>query len=100
MSWADTFIAVDGGTTNRRAWRIEAGEIGQELEGGRCILSDEKGKFPAAVSDIRQKLGDHPMLMAGMVGSNRGWVEARYVPCPAGLDDLAGALTWAEPGRI
>jgi 2-dehydro-3-deoxygalactonokinase len=32
-----------------------------------------------------------------MVGSNRGWVEAPYVPCPAALDDLAGAL--ARPGE-
>jgi 2-dehydro-3-deoxygalactonokinase len=30
-----------------------------------------------------------------MVGSNRGWKEAPYVPCPAGLDDLAQALVWA-----
>ena len=33
--------------------------------------------------------------MAGMVGSNRGWREAPYVPCPADLDDLAKALVWA-----
>ena len=39
------------------------------------------------------------MLMAGMIGSNRGWVEAGYVPCPAGLDEVAAALAWAEPGR-
>jgi 2-dehydro-3-deoxygalactonokinase len=38
-------------------------------------------------------------LMAGMVGSNRGWVEASYVPCPAGLEEIAGALCWAEPER-
>ena len=38
--------------------------------------------------------------MAGMVGSNRGWVEAPYVPCPAGLDDLAAELRWVEPDRI
>jgi 2-dehydro-3-deoxygalactonokinase len=31
-----------------------------------------------------------------MIGSNRGWIEAPYVPCPAGLDDLARALVWAE----
>ncbi|MEJ7935048.1 2-dehydro-3-deoxygalactonokinase [Sphingobium sp. AN558] len=24
-----------------------------------------------------------PMLLAGMIGSNRGWMEAPYVPCPA-----------------
>ena len=30
-----------------------------------------------------------------MIGSNRGWKEAPYVPCPAGLDDLAAKLIWA-----
>jgi 2-dehydro-3-deoxygalactonokinase len=30
-----------------------------------------------------------------MVGSNRGWKEAPYVPCPAGLDQLADKLVWS-----
>jgi 2-dehydro-3-deoxygalactonokinase len=34
-----------------------------------------------------------------MVGSNRGWIEAPYVPCPAGFQDLAARLQWAEPVR-
>jgi len=32
------------------------------------------------------------MLLAGMVGSNRGWVDARYVPAPAGLDALVAKV--------
>jgi 2-dehydro-3-deoxygalactonokinase len=32
-----------------------------------------------------------------MVGSNRGWIEAPYIPCPASLEDLARAL--ARPSR-
>lgn len=99
MGWADTFIAVDWGTTNRRAWRMESGALAQEFEDDRGVLSVGKGEFPAAVVEIREELGDHPMLMAGMIGSNRGWVEANYMPCPAGLDDIAQSLTWAEPGR-
>ena len=99
MGWADTFIAVDWGTTNRRAWRMESGALAQEFEDDRGVLSVGKGEFPAAVAEIRGELGDHPMLMAGMIGSNRGWVEANYMPCPAGLDDIAQSLTWAEPGR-
>jgi 2-dehydro-3-deoxygalactonokinase len=62
------------------------------------VLSVAKGEFPAAVAEIRERLGDLPLLLAGMIGSNRGWVEAPYVPCPAGLDELAAALVWAEPG--
>ena len=99
MGWAETFIAVDWGTTNRRAWRIEGGAVADEFEDGRGVLSVEKAHFPATVAEIQGRLGDHPMLMAGMIGSNRGWVEAPYVPCPAGLDEVASALAWAEQGR-
>lgn len=99
MRWAEGFIAVDWGTTNRRAWRIEGGRPAQEFEDGKGILSVGKGEFPAAVAEIRERLGDLPLLMAGMVGSNRGWVEAPYVPCPAGLDDVAASLSWPEAGR-
>ena len=99
MGWAQTFIAVDWGTTNRRAWRIAGGVVAQEFEDSRGVLSVDKAAFPAAVAEIRERLGDHPLLMAGMVGSNRGWVEAPYVPCPAGLADIAGALCWAATDR-
>ena len=99
MRWAEGFIAVDWGTTNRRAWRLEAGRVADEMEDSSGILSVAAGGFPAAVAEIRARLGDLPLLMAGMVGSNRGWIEAPYAPCPAGLPELAGRLIWPEPGR-
>jgi 2-dehydro-3-deoxygalactonokinase len=93
MRLAEGFIAVDWGTTNRRAYRVDAdGACTGEMEDGKGILSVEVGEFPAAVSEIRDALGDLPLLMAGMVGSNRGWVEAPYVPCPAGIADVASHL--------
>src|SRR5438046_976830 len=95
MRWADGFIAVDWGTTNRRAYRIDAaGRCVDELEDDKGVLSIESGGFPATVAEIRQRLGDLPLLLAGMIGSNRGWVEAPYVPCPAAIEDLARALVW------
>jgi 2-dehydro-3-deoxygalactonokinase len=100
MRWAEGFIAADWGTTNRRAYLLDAGGgcIG-EFEDDKGIMSVPKGGFDEAVAEIRARLGDHPLLLAGMVGSNRGWVEAPYVPCPAGLQDLAAALVWPEEGR-
>ena len=96
MRWADGFIAVDWGTTNRRAYRIDSsGECVDEFEDGKGALSVPKGEFPAAAAEIRNRLGDLPMLLAGMAGSNRGWVEAPYVPCPSGIDDLVNNLVWA-----
>jgi 2-dehydro-3-deoxygalactonokinase len=29
-----------------------------------------------------------------MIGSNRGWKDAPYVPCPASIDDLVAKLVW------
>ena len=99
MSWTDGFIAVDWGTTNRRAYRLDAGgQCVEEFEDAKGVLAVDPGGFPAAAGAIRERLGDLPLLLAGMVGSTRGWVEAPYVPCPAGLEDLASKLCWIEPG--
>src|SRR5690348_11242933 len=98
MRWAEGFIAVDWGTTNRRAYRLDAsGKCVGEFEDGKGILAVGEGGFAAAVAEIRERLGDHPLLLAGMVGSNRGWQEAPYVPCPAGIDEIAKAVVW--PGE-
>jgi 2-dehydro-3-deoxygalactonokinase len=100
MRWSESFIAADWGTTNRRAYLMDAGgRCTAEFEDDKGIMSVPKGGFGEAVAEIRARLGDHPLLLAGMVGSNRGWVEAPYVPCPAGLQDLATALVWPEEGR-
>jgi 2-dehydro-3-deoxygalactonokinase len=95
MRWAEGFIAVDWGTTNRRAYLIDgAGNHTGEFEDHKGVLSIPEGGFPDAVAEIREKLGDKPLLLAGMIGSNRGWKEAPYVPCPAGLDEIAAKLVW------
>jgi 2-dehydro-3-deoxygalactonokinase len=96
--WADGFIAVDWGTTNRRAYLVGGGaRRNDEFEDGKGILSIERGGFERAVAEIRERLGDRPMLLAGMIGSNRGWMEAPYVPCPAGIADLARHLVRPDP---
>ena len=96
MRW-ENFIAVDWGTTNRRAYRIGAGGSCQgSLADDQGVLSIAAGGFPAAVQSIRAELGDLPLLLAGMVGSTRGWIEVPYVPCPAAIDDLVRNLLWVE----
>lgn len=100
MDFANDFIAVDWGTTNRRAYRIDkAGSRVDSLEDDCGIMSVEPGGFPAAAAVIRDRLGDLPMLLAGMVGSNRGWVEAPYVRCPASLDQLVAEVRLVDDGR-
>jgi 2-dehydro-3-deoxygalactonokinase len=95
MRWTEGFIAADWGTTNRRAYRIDStGKCFDEFEDDKGVLSVPSGGFPAAVAEIRERLGDLPLLLAGMIGSNRGWKEAPYVPTAAGIDDLVKALVW------
>ena len=100
MSFDDGYIAVDWGTTNRRAYAVDpGGRVTDSFEDERGLMAVPRGGFDAAAAEIRQRLGDRPMLLAGMVGSNRGWREAPYVPCPAGPEALAANILWIEPGR-
>lgn len=100
MVSAPAFIAIDWGTTNRRAYAIAAdGAVIDTLRDDRGVLSVPREAFAGEVADIRARLGDLPILCAGMVGSTRGWVDVPYRQCPAGLDALADGLVWVEPGR-
>ena len=95
MRWPNGFIAVDWGTTNRRAYLVDpSGKHSDEFEDAKGILAIPKDGFPDAIAEIRHRLGDKPLLLAGMVGSNRGWKEAPYVPCPAGIDELVAGVVW------
>lgn len=96
---ADRFLAVDWGTTNRRVYLIEAGAVIETRRDDRGVVAMAGGDWPAEVAAMRERYGDLPVLIAGMAGSNRGWVEAPYVECPAGLDALADRIAWVEPGR-
>jgi 2-dehydro-3-deoxygalactonokinase len=100
MMEGSAFLAVDWGTTNRRVYRIAAdGSVEATERDDHGILSIEQGGFPAEAAAIRARMGDLPMLCAGMVGSNRGWAELSYAPCPNGIEQLSSAVHWVEPGR-
>lgn len=102
MRWArdESLIAVDWGTSNRRAWRLGPdGIVQDEMADDRGVTAIGRGGFEVAVREIRDRLGELPILLAGMAGSTHGWVDAPYVPAPVGLAELAAGLVWAEPGR-
>lgn len=86
------FIAVDWGTTNRRAFRIEDGHVAATERGDRGAANVAAGDYAAEVAGIRARLGNLPMLLAGMVGSNIGWRSVPYVAAPAGLAEIAAGL--------
>lgn len=91
------FIAVDWGSTNRRVFHIGAdGSVIARSADDRGILGARD--FPAEVAALRQEAGELPLLLAGMIGSNRGWVEVPYVAAPAGLVAVAAAAVAVAPG--
>ncbi|NYT42221.1 2-dehydro-3-deoxygalactonokinase [Sphingomonas sp. R-74633] len=90
VSFSGTFLAIDWGTTNRRVFLIEGGQVVRTERDDRGVTSVTD--FEAEAAGIRSRFGDLPMLMAGMVGSNIGWRVAPYVSAPAGVEDLAANL--------
>lgn len=99
-------IAIDWGTTNRRVYNMNSlGDVEARRADAQGILAIPAGGFPSALAELRRRVGERPMLLAGMIGSNRGWVETPYLRCPAGIDELAAAikptedpLAWIVPG--
>ena len=87
-------IGVDWGTSNFRAFRIRHGQTIATMGAGPGLLATPPDGFPAALrSAIGPWLddGETRILLAGMVGSRQGWLEAPYLPCPADPAALAAA---------
>lgn len=88
-------IGVDWGTSSLRAYRLAPdGRVLERREAPRGILTIEPGGFPDALRAIAGDWiagGERRVLLCGMVGSRQGWVEAPYLPCPAGLEQIAAA---------
>ncbi len=99
MDWNNGYIAVDWGTTNRRAYLVDRGHITGSIEDERGILAMTQSDFANSVAELRAVFGDRPMLLAGMVGSNRGWRETPYVPCPANVATIGRGIGWIDAGR-
>ncbi|HEY0209728.1 2-dehydro-3-deoxygalactonokinase [Acerihabitans sp.] len=105
-----SYIAIDWGSTNLRAWLYLNGELAasQRSEAGVTRLGGRTAEqvFHEILAPWQQH--DVPVVMAGMVGSNAGWVPVPYLPCPTRLTSLAGRLTrvaqaapraaWVIPG--
>ena len=89
----DAFLAVDWGTTNRRVFRVEDGAVTASERDGKGAASLTPRDYPDEVAAIRHRMGDLPMLLAGMVGSTIGWRDVPYVDAPAGVEAVAAALT-------
>lgn len=89
-------IGVDWGTSSFRAFRLAAdGSVLGRRSAPRGILNVEAGRFAEMLREhigVWLDEGETRVLMSGMIGSRQGWVEAPYLPCPAGAADITTAL--------
>ncbi|MDB5890244.1 MAG: 2-dehydro-3-deoxygalactonokinase [Polaromonas sp.] len=99
-------LALDWGSSALRGAMLDdGGNVLEERSFPRGILTVAAGEFPAV---FRTCFGDWMAhadlcLIAGMAGSQQGWVEAPYCACPAGFHDIASQLMWVDwngPGRV
>ena len=97
-------VAIDWGTTRFRAYLIdETGAVIDRVSSDDGIMAVKPGGFPAVLA-IRCGMWlardpDLPVLMAGMVGSRNGWVEAPYRTCPASPSDIISAMMPIDIGN-
>jgi len=85
-------IAVDWGSTSLRAFRLDArGRVVETRRSAQGIIACD-GRFGETLAGLLQGWDEPLVVMAGMIGSRQGWREIPYVPCPAGLPELAAAM--------
>ena len=96
MSSDEIFIFGDWGSTAMRLalCRNLDGKV-SEIDSARSVgikfAADPEEAFFSAVPGWFHRHGPVPVVLAGMVGSNRGWRETAYVECSAATGDLAQA---------
>lgn len=86
-------LGIDWGTSNRRAWWLNAqGDVLAEHEDDQGLLASQ-GRFEAALQSLLARgpaLGTGgTLLMSGMVGAASGWREAPYMDAAEPLAHLA-----------
>lgn len=95
---SESYIAIDWGSTNLRAWLYLEGVCidSQKSEAGVTRLNDQTPQqvFQRLMAPWQQH--NVPVVMAGMVGSNAGWLSVPYLSCPTRLTEIGKHLTRVE----
>ncbi len=95
MMEAIACIAVDWGTSNRRAWALDRnGRILDRRQDDQGLIAIGDRDFAGS---LRRFAGNWlasrpPVIMAGMIGSRMGWREAAYLETPVNLTALGSRL--------
>jgi 2-dehydro-3-deoxygalactonokinase len=104
-------LAVDWGTSSLRIYRLDAdGSVRATRSSSKGILNIGDATFAATFEGEAGDwidAGESPIMMSGMIGSRQGWKETAYVPCPAGIAEIAATMSrvtwgthraWLVPG--
>jgi 2-dehydro-3-deoxygalactonokinase len=90
-------IGIDWGTSSFRAFRLaDARSVTDRRAAPRGIMSVTEGKFADVVREFAGdwiRDGESRILLSGMIGSRQGWRESQALQGPAGVEELARALT-------
>jgi 2-dehydro-3-deoxyphosphogalactonate aldolase len=105
-----TVALIDWGSSSLRVYSYSIGTIDKEptllLEDSSAgVLNILDGQFETILESALSRCNKEniftkssPVLMCGMIGSNRGWFEVPYVQTPATLNSLAaGCLRFISP---
>jgi 2-dehydro-3-deoxygalactonokinase len=86
-------LGIDWGSTSVRAMRIGDGgellEVRRADDGVFARAGDFAARLKIHLGEWLERFARAPVLMCGMIGSDRGWVHAPYVAAPTGPADLA-----------
>lgn len=100
------WVAVDWGTSNVRAWGLDAaGAIVFARASDQGMGTLARGDYPRVLSEL---IGPDPLpagtdvLICGMAGARQGWREAAYLEVPADLGAIATGAVVPEgvEGRL
>lgn len=90
-------LGVDWGSSSVRAMRIDGEgrilEVRRAKDGVLTRSGDFQARLRAHIGDWLTTTPKLPVVLCGMIGSDRGWHPAGYVAAPASLSDLAHTLT-------
>ena len=92
-------IGLDWGTSSFRGWLLdEEGRIMETVRADLGILKiSDEGFSDVYHNQLNPWIEDHgklPVIASGMIGSRQGWLEAPYVACPSGPEELAEQLAY------
>ncbi|WP_157994347.1 2-dehydro-3-deoxygalactonokinase [Peristeroidobacter agariperforans] len=99
---ANTFVGVNWGSTNFRAYLIGAdGSAVDEYSAPAGVVNLDRTGMAATMDALAARWPNSgPVYASGMIGSNVGWKEVPYAEAPAGCADLAAAAVATEIGSV